>query len=181
MPSPIGHALAGIAVGCLVGSRVSGEPPRRPLWQGGVLQRRERLTPRSVMLFGILGILPDIDFLFGQHSRYTHSIGAAVLIGAVVLACVGWSHLKTAFVASAAYSSHVLLDWLGTDTTIPYGVMAFWPLTDAHFLSEQGWFATVCREYWSGNCWLHNIGGAMWELVLLVPLTAVALYIRSTD
>jgi membrane-bound metal-dependent hydrolase YbcI (DUF457 family) len=181
MPSPIGHALAGIAVGCLVGGRVSGEAPRRPLWRRGLFQRRERITPRSVILFGILGILPDIDFLFGQHSRYTHSIGAAVLIGVVVLACVGWSHLNTAFVASAAYSSHVLLDWLGTDTTIPYGVMAFWPLTDAHFLSGQGWFPMVCREYWLGNCWLHNIAGAMWELVLLVPLTGVALYIRSAD
>jgi len=28
---------------------------------------------------------------------------------------------------------------------------------------------------------LHNIGGAMWELILLVPLTGFALYLRSTD
>ena len=178
MPSPIGHALAGIAVGCVVGGRASGLSPLCSFGWAALFQRRDCI---AVLLFGLLGILPDTDFIFGQHSKYTHSIGAVILIGALVLACVGWSYLNTALAASGAYGSHVLLDWLGTDTTVPYGVMALWPFTDAYFLSGQEWFPTVCREYWLTNCWLENIRGALWELILLGPVAAIALYTRKFD
>ena len=59
--------------------------------------------------------------------------------------------------------------------------MALWPFTDAYFLSGQEWFPTVCREYWLTNCWLDNIRGALWELILLGPVAAVALYTRKFD
>ena len=44
------------------------------------------LRHRTTLAFALLGPLADIDFLFGIHSRQTHSVGAALVVLAVVLA-----------------------------------------------------------------------------------------------
>ena len=74
MPSPVGHALAGLAVGVLAaGPRNlvrSLDPPaaRRPI----------DTALLAMLPMAALGVLPDIDLLFGVHSMYTHSLGAVV-------------------------------------------------------------------------------------------------------
>ena len=141
-------------------------------WQRAVHPFRQR-----ALAFGLLAVLPDIDFLAGFHSAYTHSLGAILVVG-VVAATLGFRpRLRMSVAIAAAYGSHVLLDWLGTDTAAPYGVMALWPLDGAFFLSELHWFPGVCREYWLGSCWLHNARAALWELSVLGPAAAVALYV----
>jgi len=65
MPSPVGHALGGFAVGWLAArsSRLD-----RPLLTG--------------LVFAGLGVLPDVDIVVeGTHRLYTHSIAAVGLIG----------------------------------------------------------------------------------------------------
>ena len=69
MPSPVGHALAGVAAGWMV----QGTPPfrARTIWI------------REAALFGSLAVLPDADLLVGAHSGPTHGVGAAILVGLV--------------------------------------------------------------------------------------------------
>ena len=132
---------------------------------------------QRVLVFGLLGMLPDVDFLTGFHSAYTHSLGAMLVVG-VVTAILGFRpYLRMGAAVAAVYGSHVLLDWLGTDDVAPYGVMALWPLDGGFFLSELHWFPGICREYWLGRCWLHNGGAVLWELSVLGPPAAVALYL----
>ncbi len=177
MPTPIGHALAGVAAGYLVAARPAlgtaetGGSERGPGSVGeGSLRRR-------ILAFGLLGMLPDVDFLVGLHSTYTHSLGAILVVGIGAAMLGARPRWPRGIAAGAAYGSHVLLDWLGSDEVAPIGVMAFWPFTEAFFLSERRWFLAVCREYWLGSCWLHNARGVAWELALLVPVTAAVLYL----
>src|SRR5262245_48602249 len=68
MPSPIGHALAGLAV-----ALVSGRPP--------AARFREALTnPFTLACIG-LAVLPDADLLIpGFHRTATHSVTATLLV-----------------------------------------------------------------------------------------------------
>ena len=172
MPSPVGHALAGIAAGYLLGGGAVDTPTTRSSpWLTG----HKLLFNQRVFVFGLLGVLPDIDFLFGVHSTYTHSVGAIVVVG-LVSGFVG-RHLGSHpyLAAGAAYGSHVALDWLGSDTVNPLGVMALWPLSSDFYLSDRHWFMAVCREYWLAECWWHNTWGLMRELMALGPVTLGAI------
>ena len=75
MPSPVGHALAGYAVGALI----AGKP---------TLGTGARLWPPPPLMIGwaALGCAADIDFLFGAHSMYTHSMGAALIVALALAA-----------------------------------------------------------------------------------------------
>jgi hypothetical protein len=64
MPSPIGHALAGMAVGWAVAD------PAVPV-------RRRAVEP---VIFGAVAAAPDLDLLIGLHRMYVHSIGATVAV-----------------------------------------------------------------------------------------------------
>jgi membrane-bound metal-dependent hydrolase YbcI (DUF457 family) len=132
MPSPIGHALAGYVVGAsIAGSR------------------------RWMLLFAGLACLPDIDFLFGTHATYTHSIGAiAVVAAALALAVRPWTLVLA---GTLAYASHPFLDWLGRDTSPPLGIMALWPFSTAHYMSPVPIIEPASRRYWLPNFWSHNL------------------------
>ncbi len=126
-----------------------------------------------VAICALFGMLPDIDFLLGGHQGVTHTAGAALAVGLAVAALdrrpVVW------IAASTAYGTHVLLDWLGTDTVAPIGVRALWPFDQAFYLSPYHWFDPVCRQYWLAECWSGLARAVWWELVLLGPLTALGL------
>ena len=119
-------------------------------------------------MFGLLGVIPDVDFLFGVHSTYTHSAGTITVVG---LAGSQFG-LRSGVAAAAAYGSHVALDWLGSDTVAPIGIMALWPLSSEFFLSDRYWFMSVCREYWLAECWWHNASGLIHELLVLGSVAA---------
>ena len=175
MPSPVGHALAGVALGCLATRRpTSGLSPgtSAPTFLGNLR------TDRQILVLGLLGVLPDIDFLFGVHSMYTHSIGAITVVGLIALASNPRGRFTTALAAALAYGSHTLLDWLGSDSVAPIGIMALWPLTDDFYLSDGYWFMSICRQYWLPSCWTHNALALVREVVVLGPVAALCLYWR---
>ena len=65
MPSPIGHALGGIAAGC----SISRSPSRR-----------------RIAAFAIAGMLADVDFVLSiTHRGPTHSLVAAAFVFAVAV------------------------------------------------------------------------------------------------
>src|SRR5215211_3307748 len=119
MASPVGHALAGYAVGMLVAGRAD-------RGAGFPASTRDR-----VLLFAGLACLPDVDFLFHAHSMYTHSIGAVLAVTAVAAAC-RWP-ARVVMACAAAYGSHLLLDFLGNDTAPPIGIMARWPFDSGYY------------------------------------------------
>jgi membrane-bound metal-dependent hydrolase YbcI (DUF457 family) len=167
MPTPVGHALGGLACGWLVAATPAPAAP---------IARQLRRHWRRATALAALGALPDIDLLFHAHSTYTHSLGAALL---VVL--VAWPLVRgrLALACGAAYASHVLLDWLGTDTSPPYGITALWPFSSAYYSSALDLFPAADRRYWLPGFWQRDLTAVAWELLILLPIAAAVLWLRS--
>jgi hypothetical protein len=163
----VGHALGALAAGWGVGGV-------RGAWRGPAL-------------YAALGVLPDADLLVGLHSMYSHSVGAAAAV-ALSAALVpangrarlgGGSRIGFALACGAAYASHIFLDWLGSDTTPPIGIMALWPLTQAYYQSDLHWFLAISRRYWLPSFWTLNAAAAVREIVLLAPPVLLVWWLRG--
>jgi hypothetical protein len=194
MPSPIGHALAGVAAGWLVGGRVW------PAWHLTIFRfwrrRADAHPPATVGSTGVTAVayalaatLPDLDLLVGTHNAQTHSLGAVALAFTATLAVTRWllpTHAVTAHLRSlrfaggvaAAWASHLLLDWLGSDTRAPIGIMALWPLTSAHYQSSLHLFDAISRRYWLPEQFVWgNLRAALREILVLGPVAGLCYWI----
>ena len=151
VPSPVGHALGGLIVG-------------------------ELLAPSALILCAVAGVAPDVDFLWGGHNRQTHSLGAAVIAGVVVLA---WKrNPRLALAVMLSWASHVVFDWLGSDDTPPLGVMALWPLNSNFYFADAYVFEAISRRYWLDNFFSHNSWAVMKEILILGPEASVAWWLH---
>ena len=167
MPSPVGHALAGLAAGWLIRGNRLNEPDGR----------------REAVLFAGLGTLADFDLLFGMHSGPTHGIGAAILAGAFAwlpsMAATASARMIVAVACILAYASHTVLDWLGSDTSPPIGIMALWPFSREYYESSLHVFMAVSRRIWQPErFWIPNLIALTRELVILVPPLVVIGWLR---
>ena len=155
MPSPVAHAIAGVLTGWLVDP-----PPRGSAW--------------TVATFAAAGMAADLDLLVGAHSGPTHGIGAALIVGAVSWIILRRRHVpgsgSRACATTLAYASHTLLDWLGTDSSPPIGIMALWPFSHRYFESPWHVFMAISRRYWVPEFWTFNALALARELVILLPL-----------
>lgn len=159
MPSPIGHALAGMAVGWAVADPVV--PPRR-----------RAVEP---VIFGAVAAAPDLDLLIGIHRMYAHSIGATLVVLLVARLALGPGQWRLALAIGAAWGSHLCLDWLGNDTSAPYGLMALWPFSDGYYQSSLHIFDAVSRRYWLPQEFIwHNLAAAVKEVVVIGPFALAA-------
>jgi membrane-bound metal-dependent hydrolase YbcI (DUF457 family) len=170
MPSPLGHALAGLGVHLLS----SGAVP--------VLR-----DPRRIALTVGAAVAPDLDLLFryvdgrNHHQAETHSIGFAVLAGLAGFLLATWRHwarpVLTGAMAGAAWLSHVLLDLLGRDTHPPIGLMALWPFDHGFYKAPWLVFMDIGRSF----DWVtvrHNTIAVAWELSVIVPIVLACLWLR---
>ena len=172
MPSPVGHALGGFAFG----------------WLAARSSRLERPLLAAAIFAG-LGVVPDVDVLVeGTHRLYTHSIAAVgfvAVLAAFSLRAAGprvaaaGSRRALVIAAAAAYGSHLLLDWLGDDRSVPIGIRALWPFTDAYLQSDMRWFPPVERRYWLPGFWTSNLRAIGWELLVLSPLVVLAVWVHA--
>jgi membrane-bound metal-dependent hydrolase YbcI (DUF457 family) len=161
MPSPVGHALGGLVAAFVVDS----------------FARRPTLTLPLLAASAAMAVAPDLDILAGSHRTYSHSIGGVLIVG---VAC--WVVLRTrvsspmaAAAVTAAYASHLPLDWLSKDTSLPSGLTVLWPLTMKYYKSGWDVFGEISRRYWLPEEFiLGNIKAAAWEFVLVAPLLFVA-------
>jgi membrane-bound metal-dependent hydrolase YbcI (DUF457 family) len=147
VPTPVGHALGGLIAGAAV-------------------------APSGLLLCAAAGVLPDIDFAWGGHNRETHSLGAAIIAGLIVLAWKRDPRLASA--VTLAWASHVLFDWLGSDDTPPIGVMALWPLNSNFYFADAFVFEAISRRYWLDNFYTHNAWAVIKEILILGPITITA-------
>jgi inner membrane protein len=164
VPSPVGHALGALAVGWLAG----GTPP------DGARRRQ------SLCLVG-LALAPDLDLLIGRHSMETHSLGAACLAGGLAV-LLRWplaqGRTRTFLTAAVVWMTHPLLDALGADTSPPFGVMMFWPVSTAH-VTFSPLFGPISRRWWLDGFIATNVTSVARELLLLAPVAAVAWLARA--
>ena len=152
MPSPVGHALAGVAAAWLSGGRLSDG------------------RGREMAVFGAVAAAPDLDLFFGTHSTYTHSIGAALIALAIALVIGGCRRWRMALGIAAAWGSHIVLDWLGSDTSPPIGIMALWPFSRGYYQSSLFVFDAISRRYWLPQEFIvGNALAVLKELVILIP------------
>jgi membrane-bound metal-dependent hydrolase YbcI (DUF457 family) len=168
MPTPMGHALGGLAAAFLTDSTAA----------------RSRLTPALLGAAAVVATLPDLDLLVGSHRTYTHSVGAMLLIGLVswlIFRARSTRAARAAIIVMAAYGSHLLLDWTGTDTSNPPGLMIAWPLSSAFYISGLNVFGQVSRRYWLPQEFIAgNMVSFAREMAVIVPMLFIAWTLWST-
>ncbi len=76
-----------------------------------------RCGRRSIV--GAFGAAPDLDLLFHDHRGPAHSLGAAILVALAMSLLT--RNLRWGLAAGLAWTSHVILDWLGNDSSPPIG------------------------------------------------------------
>jgi inner membrane protein len=191
MPSPVGHVLAGLALGLAFAPAPTdgaiGEPPSGSLGDDG----RERslvaalqFVPRAAWIAGAVAAAPDLDLLVHQmHRGPTHSLVATALVMIVAAGVTGkvtgrvdW---RWVLLAGAAQASHILLDWLGTDRFLPYGIQALWPYSDQFYISGWDIFPPTERRIWLPEAYAIDLRAVVTEIVLLGPLALAGWLTRT--
>jgi membrane-bound metal-dependent hydrolase YbcI (DUF457 family) len=164
MPTPVGHVLGGAAAYLATTDRAL----------------REDMGLAAACI-GV-SLFPDLDFAItpfagrSYHHYFTHSLGFAALfaIAVYLLARVlkRSRPFREASILTAVYLSHILLDFLGKDTTTPFGVQLFWPFSDVFYISS----ISIFDEVWRGSLgklfgW-HNWWTMAREVLIMAPVTA---------
>lgn len=154
MPSPIGHALGGIAAAWAIDPKADRE-----------------LT----MTCAALAMAPDLDLLLPYgHRTITHSVGAVgfvALFAAAMAVKTGRPVVRLTVMCAAAYGSHLLLDWLGEDPYFPYGIRAFWPFTNRFVIAPVTIFRQTARRFLTQeNAWRMNTLAVLQEIAILGPI-----------
>jgi membrane-bound metal-dependent hydrolase YbcI (DUF457 family) len=180
MPSPIGHALSGVAVAWTA----SLAEPRDPTGQ--------TVSDRLVPVCAVLAAAPDLDLLVhGAHRTATHSVTAMLLVTIVAAAVTGQvtrlrasrfggqARWRVALVCGLSYGSHLLLDWLGVDNYPPRGIQLLWPFSDRWFISDLDIFRQTARqEFLTAPIIRQNLLAVAQEIGILLPVLALIYWAR---
>ena len=160
MPSPFGHALAGLATA----------------WAGGRLHLRVWGLAVSC---AILAAAPDLDLLLpGAHRTFTHSIVAAVIVTIIAIVVTGKVtgkvDVRTGLLCGAAYGSHLLMDLLGADPNPPSGIQLLWPAR-VWVISPWTMFpGTERRHMLTVESFETNVKAVLVECAVMIPIAAAA-------
>ncbi len=143
-----------------------------------------------------LAVLPDIDFLFGfvqgapnaYHHQATHSL-FIVLVSALVVTAILNIKMRTQFWRSfvflfAAGLSHLLIDLVTLDTSLPYGLMLWWPFDSGYVISPVTLFLDVHRSSSSSDFFIslmsrHNFITLTIEVVSMSVLYGVVVGVQT--
>lgn len=172
MATPVGHALAGYAIGRMGLSDALGS------------------SRGMLILCMILAISPDFDFLPGMawgqpalyHQGLSHSLGFALAVSGLTLLCLQRTirrPVATWGVLFAAYSSHLLIDLFGPDGRPPLGIPLFWPLVEDHYMAPVTVLlgmqhvdstSATTAEWIRGIIDWHNVKAILVESAVVAPL-----------
>jgi inner membrane protein len=172
MPSPLGHAIAGLVVHV-----VASRPKDLLDW------------PRATLIAGA-ALCPDLDLLLrwvdgrNHHGGAMHGVGFAALVAGAAAAFAfarRWPRPGMLGLAvGLAWSSHILLDYLNVDTHPPIGILALWPFSGAYYKFPWPIFLDIGRTL-EWRTVLHNALAAAWEAALLGPLLVWAWRSRTRN
>jgi len=180
MPSPIGHALSGVAIAWTA----SLSEPRDPAG------RTE--SDRWLPVYAALAAAPDLDLLVrGAHRTATHSVTAMLLVTIVAAAVTGQvtplrgprfgahARWRIALMCGISYGSHLLLDWLAADNYPPRGIQLLWPFSSRWFISDLDLFRQTARqEFLTAPIIRQNLIAVAQECLILVPILALIWWAR---
>jgi membrane-bound metal-dependent hydrolase YbcI (DUF457 family) len=177
MPSPIGHALAGVGVAwaadLVPGDRSWRLAPGTASWRG-------RAGNGLTLLCAGLAAAPDLDLAFVPHRTMTHSLVAVVfvaVVAAAVAASTGRAVARITLMCAGAYGSHLLMDWLGVDLYPPRGIQLMWPFSDEWFISNADIFRQTARlRIFTRGPMMTNVRAILQEFAILGP-TLIALWL----
>jgi inner membrane protein len=171
VPSPVGHALAGLVVA------VAAQPAAM----------RARMFPPLAMGAMLFAIAPDLDLIYPDgHRVATHSVTAVITVAAVV-AVAGWRRFgrvpwRAALVFGGAYGTHVLTDWLGVDTGPPSGLRLWWPWSDRWFISGLAWFRPIERhDPFTLSSVQMNLIAVLQEIAIIGPVLMLVWLLRRVS
>jgi inner membrane protein len=190
MPSPIGHALAGVATAWLAESFAARTPDvtpghARPLPANAPDIGPTRFAAVLTLTCVLCAVVPDIDLVYLPfHRTATHSVTAVALTMIIAAGVTGWVTRRTwwriALVCGLAYATHLLLDWAGADASPPYGIQAFWPFSARWFISPWIVFpGTERRDLFTETTILINVRALVVEVAILGPVAAAAWFRRT--
>jgi len=167
MPSPVGHALGGLAIA----------------WAADLLPGRPIANSRGTLACMSLAALPDADLLLPVlHRTVTHSLGAVVAVGLLMIvaaAVTGEVTAKIALACAAAYASHLLFDWLAVDQSAPRGIQLLWPFSSAWFISGWDVFRGTERRHFFRLTTMHqNLVTIVREIAILAPVVGALWLVR---
>ena len=165
MPSPVGHALAGLAI--------------------HLAAARDRWAAWDVAAAGITvgaALAPDLDLVLklvdgrNHHQGGSHSLIAAAAAAAavwMVAASRRWDRpARLGALAGLGWLSHLLLDYLGKDTHPPIGLPLLWPFVEGYFKFPWPVFLDVGRTL-DLTTLVHDVVAVAWELIVLSPIPAL--------
>lgn len=163
MPSSIGHALAGYAAVRLAGGRLRSNWPHV-------------LAATAPDLDIVLDILRDkpIDY----RNRHSHSAGASLAAGLVLGGCAwmaGGSFARNALMGTAAYASHLALDYFGKEAED--GLPLLWPFSDKRLAADRPLFRTIYSRrggFFTGLVTRRNLQKIGREVVILSPVVVAS-------
>ncbi len=180
MPSPVGHALAGLVVAWTADAL---DPPSKAVERAVPASWYRRAGGGLTLACAVLAAAPDLDLVSPPlHRAYTHTLGATLLVLAAA-ALFAWRTrrpvARIALTCAVAYGSHLLLDWVATDHFFPYGVRALWPFDGGWYISGWDVFTQTERRHLLSRRTLGiNVPAVLREIVLLAPVAAVAWLVR---
>ena len=191
MPSPIGHALSGVAVAWTASLAEPRDPAGRTV------------SDRWLPVYVVLAAAPDLDLLVhGAHRTATHSVTAMLLVTIVAAAVTGQvtrlrasrfggqaplrasrfgthPRWRVALLCGISYGSHLLLDWLAADNYPPRGSQLLWPFSGRWFISDLDLFRQTARqEFLTAPIIRQNLIAVAQECVILLPILAVIWWAR---
>ena len=179
MPSPIGHALAGIAAAwsadLIPGDRARRTAPPASPWY-------RRAGDGLTLLCAGLAAAPDLDLAFAAHRTMTHSFVAVAFVGLLAAAVAANGRrpvTRIALMCAAAYGSHLLLDWLGTDNYPPRGIQLMWPFSREWYISDLDVFRQTARlRIFTHGPMMTNLRAVLQEIAILGPIVAALWLVR---
>ncbi|MEK6692172.1 MAG: metal-dependent hydrolase [Nitrospirota bacterium] len=171
MPTPVAHSLAGLGLYLLFNRKYN------------FLKDLKGFIP-----FFIAATAADLDFipglLIGEANRYhhgiTHSIGASLIVAFTfsLIFRLNRDFIERFLIFLSLFLSHIFLDYFSIDTSFPYGVPLFWPISERYYLSEIPVFIDIQRGNIGLLFSLHNWIAALREVLIVGPFTVISFIYR---
>jgi membrane-bound metal-dependent hydrolase YbcI (DUF457 family) len=165
MATPLGHLLCGGAIGAALS-------PAEDARLGAVMG-------------AFLGAAADLDFvpglLLGNPARFHHLGSHSLLFAALAAGCAALvarsARWRWSLMVGLAYGSHLLLDCVTFDPSLPHGIPILWPFSSRLFASPVPLLPGVWHTGASALSG-HNLALALLETALFGPLLLWALRSR---
>lgn len=179
MASPVAHSIIGLAFGAAA---------LIPRSEGvRAFLRNARRAWKTLLACAFIACAPDIDYIPGLfhggfnrfHQQQSHSLAWVAL-----LALAAWLAARArnpaagpramAFLLALALS-HLVIDLLTNDLSVPRGIMIAWPFSDRYLFLPFHVFPNMAKQDWSEMLSRRNFAVAVFEAAATLPFLAAAI------